>query len=87
MKVIILDGTNLTSKAEAHRYMKEMLGFPDYYGANLDALDDCLSELSGDTAVVIINAEAAKSALGGYADGILEDFIDVLGPSGRVTII
>lgn len=27
-----------------HNYLKDSLGFPDYYGANLSALADCLAE-------------------------------------------
>lgn len=30
----------------------EALGFPDYYGANLDALWDCLTDLTESTALV-----------------------------------
>ena len=34
-----------------HRILKETLGFPDYYGENLDALYDCLTDIREDTAV------------------------------------
>ena len=43
---VILDCTLLTDKATAHPYLKEQFSFPDYYGCNLDALYDCLMELS-----------------------------------------
>ncbi|MBQ8551338.1 MAG: barstar family protein [Clostridia bacterium] len=79
MKVIILDGARFTNKSAAHEYIAASLNFPTYYGKNLDALDDCLSELPRDTAVVITNAGRAKENLGAYADGILDDFRDVLG--------
>ena len=45
MKQIILDGNILADAAQAHDYLKEMLEFPEYYGKNLDALYDCLTDL------------------------------------------
>jgi len=55
---IILDAKRLSQKEEAHAYLKQMLGFPDYYGNNLDALFDCLTELK-DVEVNFINQEQA----------------------------
>ena len=45
MKQIVLDGNKLADAANVHEYLKEMLSFPEYYGKNLDALHDCLTEL------------------------------------------
>lgn len=45
MKQISLDGNLLADAAKVHDYLKEMLGFPEYYGKNLDALHDCLTDL------------------------------------------
>jgi len=45
MKEIILDGNMLLNKETAHDYLKKMLELPEYYGENLDALYDCLTEL------------------------------------------
>ena len=41
--MVILDASKMVSRQEAHRYLKEQLAFPDYYGKNLDALYDCLT--------------------------------------------
>lgn len=45
MKHVILDGNILGDAAKVHDYLKEMLDFPEYYGNNLDALHDCLTDL------------------------------------------
>ena len=45
MKQIFLDGNILADIAQVHDYIKEMLDFPEYYGKNLDALYDCLTDL------------------------------------------
>ena len=45
MKNVILDCEKLLHRKQAHQYLAQMLDFPDYYGKNLDALFDCLTEL------------------------------------------
>lgn len=40
-----VDGWVAQAKAEFLAAVGETLGFPDHYGANLDALHDCLSDL------------------------------------------
>ena len=42
-----LDGARVTTVGELHQSLAEALGFPDYYGHNLDALADCLSDCPG----------------------------------------
>ena len=45
MKQITLDGNLLSDLTQIHDYLKEQLDFPEYYGKNLDALHDCLTDL------------------------------------------
>ena len=42
-------------------------GFPDWYGGNLDALHDCLTDITEPTELVIRGGAALETALGGYA--------------------
>ena len=52
MKTVFLRGDNLT-----HDVLSEAFGFPAYYGRNLDALHDCLCEISEDTAIVMTDMD------------------------------
>ena len=44
----------MTDRATAHRIIKDTLGFPDWYGNNLDALLDCLTDISRPTHIAFI---------------------------------
>lgn len=46
MAEIMLDITPFEEKISLHSYLKEKLGFPFYYGANLDALYDELTTIT-----------------------------------------
>lgn len=42
---VTLDARQLDERGQAHAYLKEVLALPEYYGNNLDALYDCLTEM------------------------------------------
>lgn len=56
--MITLDAAMLRERLPAHDYLKEVLALPDYYGKNLDALYDCLTELD-ETEIQFVNLDAA----------------------------
>ena len=45
MEEITLSCTGIETKPQLHAALAEALHFPDWYGHNLDALYDCLTEL------------------------------------------
>lgn len=57
MKKIILDFCPIRTREEVHEYLEMKLDLPDYYGKNLDALYDCLTELGEDTCVGFFETE------------------------------
>lgn len=69
---IVLDALRLQSKEEAHKYLREALDFPEYYGGNLDALHECLTELDG----VVIEFVNADKVSGGYFGKVMNVFTD-----------
>ena len=64
MKYVFLDGEKIDSNAELHRTFHEALGFPDYYGNNLDALNDCITDVNAPVTVIAVNTELLKEHTG-----------------------
>ena len=56
---VVLDARCMT-RENAHDYLKQMLRLPDWYGANLDALHDCLTDLPETTLVIEHAAQAEE---------------------------
>ena len=73
---IILDGQTIDSRETLHQRLTELLQLPAWYGKNLDALHDCLTELREPVTLRVIHAHALRETLGGYASGfghVLDD--------------
>ncbi len=73
MERIIIDGDTITSEQKVHEFLKEALEFPDYYGNNLDALWDMLTDIVEPIEIHLINQDKFRKNLGSDA----EKFIDV----------
>ena len=77
MEFIIIDGRRMTTIEAAHSYLAKALRLPDYYGRNLDALHDCLTDLSRDVWIILINGDSMDENLGDYAQRLRRVFTDV----------
>ena len=64
MEERIIDCSSICTKEDLHRIFRETLSFPDWYGSNLDALYDCLTEMSGK--VRLLDWDIAEHNLGTY---------------------
>ena len=51
-------GARCTSQESLHAFIAKKLGFPDYYGANLSALADCLAETCSPVKITVSILEA-----------------------------
>ena len=67
MNEYIIDCAPILSRADLHTVLAEALALPDWYGRNLDALYDCLTELGQDTTVTFLHFSGLDAALGRYA--------------------
>ena len=66
-----IDCAGIADRRALHATLKEALALPEYYGNNLDALADCLSDLFEDTCLVLRHPNALRDALGDYAEALL----------------
>ncbi len=68
---VTLKESEFKSAAEVHAFLAEQLDFPDYYGCNLDALEDCLFEICTPTRIVLKrNADDPKPWFDGFEEVI-----------------
>ena len=73
LQKVTLREEELASAAEAHALIAEKLDFPDYYGHNLDALDDCLGDICQPTRIAIIRStDGRKEWFDGFGETIKE---------------
>ena len=54
MAVVTLDGSTITDWAAFHAQSKQAFGFPEFYGASMDAWIDCLSYLRDDDGMAAV---------------------------------
>ena len=71
MKYVFLDGAEIDSTVDLHRIFAEALDFPEYYGKNLDALHDALTDIREPVTVVVVNTAALEENLGRRKKGFL----------------
>ena len=65
MRKLLLLCDGLDSLHELHTRMKELFGFPEYYGENFDAMFDCLTDVCEPTRLEV--RDLKKSGLGAAA--------------------
>jgi len=76
MKTITIPGREIADRAALHRLLRAELALPEYYGENLDALHDALTERTEPLRVVIEDAGALEAALGRTYRGLLQVLTD-----------
>lgn len=78
-----LDCSGWRDVQTAHTALAETLAFPDYYGRNLDALDDCMRDLEvsdeGGRVIVLERFDVPATAISDFAYVVL----DIVASSAR----
>ena len=71
-EIVLLNGRKFTTRERAHTILKEQFQLDDYYGKNLDALWDLLSEKTVPTVILLVNSEDLERHLGDYGRDLIE---------------
>lgn len=62
----IIDFSGICDPKSIHQTLARVLDFPDWYGHNLDALYDCLTELPDEVHLVIKNWDTGAAFSEGF---------------------
>lgn len=71
-----LDGRLMTDRAAAHTHIQQQFSFPEYYGRNLDALYDLLTDISEPTQIQLLYSDVLIHSLQTYGSEMLETFAE-----------
>lgn len=72
MRQIVLDGAQIATRGALHDVLAQQLQLPEWYGRNLDALFDCLTDVCEPTQLTLVHAQAMEQQLGGYAQAFAQ---------------
>lgn len=82
MREIVFDGAELRYPQQIQDALAEQMGFPEWYGRNLDALHDCLGDIGEETVIVLLNW-----GKDGYQAAVLRVMRDVAGENDYLCVI
>lgn len=74
--MIILDGDRMETREQLHAQLKAQLRLPEYYGGNLDALNDCLGGRTERELVVLKGFSEFARDQGLYGLRLMQVFSD-----------
>ncbi len=83
MENYALDCTGIKNREQLHKALAEALSFPEWYGCNLDALMDCLTDICAPTQLRLLGWRE----LGDWKDGFAEVFVDAGLENPNLTIV
>ena len=83
MKTFVLNGADVMGREDLHRKLAEGLDFPEWYGGNLDALYDCLTDLE-ETTIRITDRGELEITLGDYVNKVFRVLRDAAAENTRL---
>ncbi len=83
---ITIDCGLIEDRTGFHETVAKALNFPAWYGGNLDALHDCLTDIPTETRIRFQNWEALENRLGSYAAGAKKAILQAASANPHVAV-
>jgi len=87
MKDITIDCRGFVPRSDLHKAFADALAFPDHYGNNLDALHDCLTDISEETRIRLLHWADAEANLGNYARATKRAILDAALQNSNLAVL
>ncbi len=87
MKNAYVNGRQIRSREELHETLKQQLGFPEYYGANLDALYDMLTSTNEEISLYLLFEDELEENLGSYYKRLMYTLEDVCLENEKIQLV
>ena len=84
---ITIDCKEIHDKAQLHALLADQLHFPDWYGGNLDALFDALTDICEPLEIAVTNFSDLSERLGSYAEAFRRVLLRAAAENSNVTVI
>jgi ribonuclease inhibitor len=85
-KEFIIDLEGAGSEEEVQERIMEALPLPDYYGENLDALYDVLTEYGNGWHIIVLNTDDVDDEVRQYVDDMMGVFYDASAVVENMTV-
>lgn len=87
MDEYLIDLSGVTDKDSLHRCLRDALPLPEWYGNNLDALYDSMTEMSVPVTIRFLGSEKAQDRLGDYFEMFRRVLQDVRSDLPGLTVL
>lgn len=86
MTRVVLEGSRIAELEDVHTCLAQALDFPAWYGGNLDALFDCLTEPHIHAEICLHDFAQLRQTTGGAADRLLRVLRDAAAKNPALVI-
>lgn len=83
MRILTIDFRLLDAPESGHAYLAQTLALPSWYGRNLDALYDCLTDPMPDTVLQLQHT----AQVGGFGSAVLRVLHDAAAENRALTLL
>lgn len=87
MRELVINSDRFSTSEELHLYLMEELHFPDYYGRDLSALHDCLTDISQETVLIFEMDGFQSEEIARYMKRVLRVVRDSAKENANITVM